>query len=114
MSPLIWRSNFLKLNVVLIDVLVVGDTSHKPYYLIEKYRDIYAHHIYTRVCDTNTPIIDAAQPLEIKRMWRERFGMDLVPLKRVKPYLSDLDAWVLSNRAGKICTGTTKHFLNLR
>ena len=88
----------VSIDGTLIDVLVVEDTSHKPYYLIEKYGKIRAHHIYTRVCDTNTPINDAAQPHEIERMWRERFGLDMPPLERVKLYLSDFDAWVPSNR----------------
>ena len=88
----------VSINGALIDVLVVEDTSHKPYYLIDKYRNILAHHIYTRVCDTNTPMNDVAQPHEIERMWRERFGLDMPPLERVKLYLSDFDAWIPSNR----------------
>ena len=91
----------VSINGALIDVLVVEDTSHKPYYLIEKYGKICAHHIYTRVCDTNTPKNDAAQPHEIERMWRERFGLDMTPLERVKLYLSDFDAWVPSSRIGE-------------
>ena len=75
----------------LLDVLVVEDTAHKPYYLIENYCKIRAHHIYTRVCDTNTPVNDSAQPHEIERMWRERFGLDMPPLERAQLYLSDFD-----------------------
>ena len=85
----------------LLDVLVIEDMPHKPYYLIEKYETLRAHHIYTRVCDTNTPVTDAAQPHEIERMWRERFGLDLSPLDKVKLYLSEIDAWVPSNKIGE-------------
>ena len=85
----------------LLDVLVIEDTPHKPYYLVEKYERLFAHHIYTRVCDTNTPVTDAAQPHEIERMWRERFGLDSSPLDRVKLYLNEADSWVPSNRAGE-------------
>lgn len=85
----------------LLDVLVIEDMPHKPYYLVEKYEKLRAHHIYTRVCDTNTPVPDAAQPHEIERMWRERFGLDLSPLDRVKLYLIESDAWVPSNRIGE-------------
>ena len=88
----------VSIDGALIDVLVVEDTSHKPYYLIESYGKICAHHIYTRVCDTNTPMKDAAQPHEIERMWRERFGLDMPPLDRVKCYLSNFDAWAPSHR----------------
>ena len=85
----------------LLDVLVIEDMPHKPYYLVERYKKLGAHHIYTRVCDTNTPATAAAQPHEIERMWRERFGLDLSPLDRVKLYLNQIDAWVPSNRTGE-------------
>ena len=77
----------------LIDVLVIDDTPHKPYYLVAKYETVRAHHIYTRVCDTNAPVNDVAQPDEIERMWRERFGLDMPALERAKRYLSEPDAW---------------------
>lgn len=87
------------LDGTLLDVLIIEDTPHKPYYLVEKYEKLHAHHIYTRVCDTNTPVNDAAQPHEIERMWRERFGLDLYPLERMKLYLNETDSWVPSNGA---------------
>ena len=78
----------------LIDILVIEDAPHKPYYLVERYNNkLPSHHIYTRVCDTNTPANGAAQPHEIERMWRERFGLDMPPLERAKWYLSDPDEW---------------------
>ena len=83
----------ITINGTLIDVLVIEDAPHKPYYLVERYEDVRAHHIYTRVCDTNTSVDNAAQPHEIERMWRERFGLDAPPLERAKRYLSEPDAW---------------------
>ena len=83
----------ITLDGILLDVLVIENTSHKPYYLVERYEKICAHHIYTRVCDTNTPANDTAQPHEIERMWRERFGLDMPPLERAKRYLNEPDAW---------------------
>lgn len=81
-----------------LDVLVIEDEPHKPYYLIKDYRSketcVRAHHIYTRVGDTNTPQPTAAHPHEIVRMWRERFGLDKPPLDRAKLYLGDPDAWM--------------------
>lgn len=85
----------IELDETLLDVLVIEDTPYKPYYLVERYEKIRAHHIYTRISDTNTPVNDAAQPHEIERMWRERFGLDMPPLKRAKRYLSEPDAWAL-------------------
>ena len=93
----------ITLNGTLLDVLVIKDMPHKPYYLVESYDDkkkIPAHHIYTRVCDTNTPVDDAAQSHEIERMWRERFGLDMPPLERAKLYLSDPAAWASSGKIG--------------
>ena len=81
-----------------LDVLVIEDKPHKPYYLVEDYRSketkVRAHHIYTRVGDTNTPLPDTAPPHEIERMWRDRFGLDKPPLERAKRYLLEPDAWL--------------------
>ena len=81
-----------------MDVLVIEDKPHKPYYLVEDYRSketkVRAHHIYTRVGDTNTPLPDTAPPHEIERMWRDRFGLDKPPLERAKRYLLEPDAWL--------------------
>ena len=79
------------------DVLVIEDKPHKPYHLVEDYRCkgklVRAHHIYTRVGDTNTPLPEAAPAHEIERMWRERFGLDKSPLERAKRYLGEPDSW---------------------
>ena len=83
----------LKVDDTLLDVLVIKDAPHKPYYLVKKIENIVPHHIYTRVCDTNTPVKDTAQPHEIERMWRERFGLDIPPLERVRIYLNEPDEW---------------------
>ena len=90
----------IKIDGTLLDVLVIEDTPHKPYYFVERFENICAHHIYTRVCDTNTPVNDAAQPHEIERMWRERFGLDMPHLERAKLYLSELDSWLSNARMG--------------
>ena len=83
-----------------IDVLVIEDQPHKPYYLIEDYdcsrcsgRVVLKHHIYTRVGDANTPITEAAPSHEIERMWRERFGLDKSPLERARQFLREPGSW---------------------
>ncbi|MDE0485525.1 MAG: ATP-binding protein [Paracoccaceae bacterium] len=83
----------MNIDGIPIDVLVIKNTSDKPYYLVKKCHNLPAHHIYSRVCDTNTPIDETAQPHEIERMWRERFGLDMPPLERAKRYLSEPKAW---------------------
>ena len=87
-----------------LDVLVIEDKPHKPYYLVEDYKHsgktVRKHHIYTRLNDTNTPITEAAPPHEIERMWRERFGLNKTPLEKAKRYLEDPTEWVAVSEGG--------------
>ena len=84
----------MEIGGALLDVLVIEDAPHiSPTILYERFGKISAHHVYSRVCDTNTPSNEVAQPHEIERMWRERFGLDKPPLERMKRYLSEPDAW---------------------
>ena len=93
----------------LLDVVVIEDTPHKPYYLVRTYKGrLPAHHVYTRVGDTNTPVNGAAQSYEIERMWREHFGLDMPPLERIKRYLNEPDAWSLLIRDDG-CDGDSYH-----
>ena len=87
----------------LVDVLVIEDEPKKPYYLVERVERLPAHRIYTRVCDTNTAADAAAQPQEIERMWRERFGLDEPALKRAKRFLAEPGAWWVSQESGFVC-----------
>jgi len=76
-----------------IDVLVVANSSRKPFYLVERIDGVNPHHVYTRVGDTNTPKNESASPHQIEQMWRTRFGLDQSPLMRVKKFLADFDDW---------------------
>ncbi len=86
-----------------MDVLVIEDESKKPYHLVKKIKQVRAHHIYTRVCDTNTPVNRVAQPHEIERMWRQRFGLDMSALERAKRCLAEPTSWTLDEEDGFIC-----------
>lgn len=86
-----------------VDVLIIKSTSDVPYYLTEDYsytlekgkpRIIRANHIYTRVCDTNTPIDKSATPHQVEMLWRRRFGLDLSPLNQVKGKLMRRRDWM--------------------
>ena len=87
----------LNIDGAVIDVLVIEDKPHKPYHLTQDYRNkgtvVKSNHNYTRVGDTNIPIIESAPPHELQRMWRQRFGLDQSPLERVKLLLAEPDAW---------------------
>lgn len=85
-----------------IDVLIIKSTLDVPYYLTDDYsytleggksRVIRANHIYTRVCDTNTPIDKSAAPHQVEALWRRRFGMDLLPLEQAKRKLMQRKEW---------------------
>ena len=80
-----------------IDVLIIFDNPLKPYYLTEDYRDkdknVKANSIYTRTNDTNTPIDKSADVGVIEKMWRQRFGIDLSPLERIKALLLQPKDW---------------------
>ncbi len=86
-----------------VDVLIIEDEPKKPYYLVERIKNVRAHHIYTRVCDTNTPIDRVAQPHEIERMWRERFGLNAPALERAKRCLAEPSVWTLRHEDGFVC-----------
>lgn len=76
-----------------IDVLIISNSQKKPFYLIDNFQSIKPYHIYSRVEDTNTPPNKSASPHQIELMWRERFGLDKPPLRRVKTFLTDFDGW---------------------
>lgn len=93
----------IAIDGIPVDVLVIEDVPKKPYYLVDRIEKVRPHHIYTRVCDTNTPIDAAAQPYEIERMWRERFGLDASALERARRCLEEPSAWTLWEENGFIC-----------
>ena len=93
----------IEIDTKQLDVLVIEDEPKKPYCLVERFRKVRAHHIYTRVCDTNTPVDRAAPPHEIERMWRERFGLDASALERAKRYLAEPAAWTRPEEDGFVC-----------
>ncbi|MFK7799253.1 MAG: helix-turn-helix domain-containing protein [Aureispira sp.] len=80
-----------------IDVIVVLNKPNKPYYLTADYRDknkvVRANYIYTRILDTNTPINQSADLMRIEKMWKERFGLTLPPLERMKLLLKQPENW---------------------
>lgn len=88
----------IELANVELDVLVIFDNPNKPYYLTQDYRDrdknVKANFIYTRTNDTNTPIDKSADIGVVEKMWRQRFGLDLSPLERMKLLLLQPQEWV--------------------
>lgn len=84
-----------------LDVIVIADTAHKPYYLETDYtntgKTMRAGVIYSRTQDANTPNDRSAPATDIEKMWRERFGLSQTPLERAKKYLGDVNNWQSMN-----------------
>lgn len=81
-----------------IDVLVILNTSQcKPFYLTEDYRDqgkvVKAYHIYGRINDGNVPMDKSADIRIIEALWRQRFGLHLSPLEKMKMLLKFPGQW---------------------
>ncbi|MBP7359736.1 MAG: ATP-binding protein [Prevotella sp.] len=88
----------LKIEAKEVDVLIISDRPNKPYYLTEEFRDkgkvVKENHIYTRVGDTNTPIDKSADIGFVEKMWKQRFGLDLSPLEKMKHLLFKPERWM--------------------
>lgn len=80
-----------------IDILIIFDNPHKPYYITEDYRDrdkiVLASHIYTRTNDSNTPMPKSADITLVENMWRQRFGLQLSPMEKMKLILKKPEQW---------------------
>lgn len=87
----------INISDVDIDILVIFDHPYKPYYLTENYRhndsEVKAYHIYTRNNDMNTPLDSSADIYHIEQMWRQRFGLDLTPVEKMKCLLMKPNDW---------------------
>jgi hypothetical protein len=107
-QDLLRQSNFNRIPTVMlqtikhksgneVDVLIIKDRPDKPFFLIKdktfQGKTIRAGVIYTRLSDTNIPLQESASEAQIELMWRERFGLSLPPLERMKLLLNDFADW---------------------
>lgn len=87
----------ITINNSEIDVLTIKKTRYRPYFLTEDYmRDkttVRAGVVYTRNGAVNTSKDRSANENQIADMWRERFGLNMNPLDRLKIYIQDTDNW---------------------
>ncbi|MCY9263992.1 ATP-binding protein [Bacillus haynesii] len=82
-----------------LDVLVILNSDRVPFYLDEtnnKHKKIREGYIYSRVGDSNTPILKNATVLVIESLWKKRFGINLKGLERFSLLLSNPNDWVES------------------
>jgi Putative DNA-binding domain len=107
-QDLLRQSNFNRIPTVMlqtikhepgmeVDILIIKNRPDKPFFLIKdktsQGKTIRAGVIYTRLSDTNIPLQESAPEAQIELMWRERFGLGLPPLERMKLLLNDFEDW---------------------
>ncbi len=87
-----------------IDVLVIFNRKHTPYYLQSDYgknsdrsKHLTAGTIYTRTFDGNTQPKETASVEQTEYLWRKRFGYDLTPFQRLLILLEQPKSWSEAN-----------------
>ena len=83
----------LKLGKDEVDVIIIKNGYHTPYYLTEKFRSLFPNSIYVRVEDTNTSRDKSADIGNIEYLWKKRFRIDKPPIERVEYFLKDKKQW---------------------
>ena len=85
-QPIEWAEQF-------IDVIIIQNNMHTPYYLKEDFQGIKANYIYTRIMDTNTSKNSNADLDKVEYLWKKRFGINKTVQERVTIYLKDKKNW---------------------
>lgn len=98
----------LKIESRKIDVIIIKNSTHTPYYLTDDYRGVLKGNIYTRIGDTNTPKIKTADIDKVIILWKKRFGIDLIPLKKMERLLINPKDWLPMGTDGKHSTNNYK------
>ena len=93
--PVVWVET-INIGEDFLDVICIKNTYDTPYYLTERFQQIQAYHIYTRVQDTNTPIDRSADINHVEYLWKKRFRLLESPYERLKYYLTDKENWLIS------------------
>ena len=84
----------LEISNHTVEVIEILDLPYKPYYLTIRYNDVNPYHIYTRIGDRNTPKDKSADLIKVEKMWRQRFGIDEMPLDRLKKLFLEPENWL--------------------
>lgn len=77
-----------------LDVIVIKNSYHTPFYLTKRYKQVNPNNIYTRVADTNTPVNNSADTQHVEYLWKKRFRLTSPPLERVKYHLNNQNDWI--------------------
>ena len=77
----------------VVDVIVVKNDNSTPYFLKENYRTLVAHHIYTRVQDTNTPKNNSADIDKVELLWKKRLGLLATTVEKLEVLITRPRDW---------------------
>ena len=77
----------------IIDVIVVKNDNYTPYFLKERYQQLEANNIYTRIQDTNTPKKSSADIDKVELLWKKRFGLLATPIEKLEVYITHYEDW---------------------
>lgn len=86
-----------------INVLIIKNSMNTPFVLSENYpkdkngKQLFAHHVYTRINDSNTPKNASADIDKVEYLWRKRFGIGMSVLEKLKIYLSKTNDWIYND-----------------
>ncbi len=83
----------LIIDGTVIDVIVIENSPNTPFMLTSDYRDIKAHHVYTRIHDVNTARNNSADIDKVEHLYRKRFRISEAPFERFEYYLHDMNGW---------------------
>ena len=83
-----------------IDVLIIYNTAHTPYYLEKDFKDqkkiVHQGQIYIRLNDHKEGYGNQAAPYCcIEHLWKKRFGINLSIMNRLSLLLEDVKGWQL-------------------
>ena len=93
--PIVYVKTFT-ITDKIVDIIVIENSLHTPFYLEQKYEGIWANNIYTRVQDTNTPKDKSADIDKIEYLWKKRFRLTETPIEQLELYIKDKSVWIES------------------
>lgn len=76
-----------------IDVIVIKNDNHTPYYLKDSFNDLQSNNIYTRIQDTNTPKNSSADIDKVEFLWKKRFGLLTTPMEKLELFITHPEDW---------------------
>ena len=77
-----------------VDILIIKNSNHTPFYLEKDYGPVKKYRIYTRVNDTNTDKGSSADINHVEQLWRKRFRLDCSKIEQMKELLKRPEDWI--------------------